>query len=64
MLYTIAVIALVLWILALLGGYLMGGLINILLGFSIIMVLIDVFRKRKRLVKKSVHQTGRTEDPI
>jgi uncharacterized membrane protein len=46
MLYTIAVASLILWILAILGGYLLGGLINILLAFAIIMVLIDVFRKR------------------
>jgi hypothetical protein len=46
MLYKIAVAFLVLWMLGLLLGYAMGGLINLLLGVAVILVIIDVKRKR------------------
>jgi hypothetical protein len=54
MLYTIAVALLVLWLLAILGGHLMGGLINILFGLAVILVFIDVFSKRKRTISKAI----------
>jgi hypothetical protein len=47
MLWTIAVIFLVLWALGLVGGYALGGLIHLLLVVAIIMVLVQVITGRK-----------------
>ncbi|MGD0812752.1 MAG: lmo0937 family membrane protein [Verrucomicrobiota bacterium] len=47
MLYTIAVIMIVLWLLGLVTSYTMGGFIHILLVLAIIMVLINLFSGRK-----------------
>jgi low affinity Fe/Cu permease len=47
MLYTIAVVLIVLWLLGLLTSYTMGGVIHILLAIAIIMVLIRVIQGRK-----------------
>jgi hypothetical protein len=48
MLWTIFVILLILWVLGLLTGYTMGGVIHALLVIAIIVVLIQVFQGRKR----------------
>ena len=50
MLYTIAVVLLVLWLLGLVTSYTMGGFIHILLALAIIMVLINLFSGNKRSV--------------
>jgi hypothetical protein len=50
MLYTIAVILLVLWALGLLTGTTMGGLIHALLVIALVMVLANFISGRKRLV--------------
>ncbi len=47
MLYTIAVILVVLWLLGLLSSYTMGGFIHILLVVAIIVVLFNVISGRK-----------------
>ena len=47
MLYTIAVILVVLWLLGLVTSYTMGGFIHILLVVAIIVVLLNVIRGRK-----------------
>jgi len=47
MLYTIAVVLVVLWLLGLLSSYTMGGVIHILLVIAVIMILINVFRGRR-----------------
>jgi hypothetical protein len=60
MLYKIAVTLVILWMLGILFGYAMGGLINILLGLAVIMVIIDV--RRKRSVRKHINPTARIED--
>ena len=44
MLYTIAVILIVLWLLGLVTSYTLGGFINLLLVLAIIVVLIRVIR--------------------
>jgi hypothetical protein len=44
MLYTIAVILLVLWLLGLVTSYTLGGFIHLLLVVAIIMVLIRLIR--------------------
>jgi len=49
MLYTLAVILLVLWLLGLVSGAAMGGFIHILLVVAIVMVLVNVIGGRKRL---------------
>ncbi len=42
MLYTIAVIMLILWVLGLVSSYTMGGFIHILLVIAIVMILVRV----------------------
>ena len=49
MLYTLAVVLLVLWLLGLVSSYTMGGFIHILLVVAIVMVLVNVIGGRKRL---------------
>jgi hypothetical protein len=49
MLYTIAVILVILWVLGLLTSYTMGGFIHILLVVAIIVVLVNVIRGRKTI---------------
>jgi hypothetical protein len=47
MLYTIAVVMLVLWALGLVSSYTMGGLVHILLVLAIIAVVVGVLQGRK-----------------
>jgi hypothetical protein len=47
MLWTIAVILLILWLLGLITSYTMGGFIHILLVIAIVVVLLRVIRGRK-----------------
>jgi len=47
MLWTIAVILIVLWILGLVSSYTMGGFIHILLVIAIVVVLVRVIQGRK-----------------
>jgi len=49
MLWTIFVILLVLWVLGLLTGYTLGGIIHALLVIAIIVLLVQVFQGRRRL---------------
>ena len=49
MLYTLAVVLIVLWVLGLVSSYTMGGLIHILLVIAIIVVLLRVIRGRPPL---------------
>jgi len=46
MLYTIAVVLLILWILGLVTSYTLGGFIHILLAIAIVMVLLRVISGR------------------
>ena len=48
MLWTIAVVLVVLWLLGLVSSYTMGGFIHILLVLAIIVVLINVIQGRRR----------------
>ena len=50
MLYTIAVVLLILWLLGLVSSYTMGGFIHILLIVAIVMILVNLITGRKRLV--------------
>jgi len=47
MLYAIAVILVVLWLLGLVTSYTMGGFIHVLLVIAIIVILFNVFSGRK-----------------
>jgi len=49
MLYTIAVILLVLWLLGLVTSYTMGGFIHVLLVLAIVAVVINLIQGRKPL---------------
>lgn len=49
MLWTIAVVLLILWVLGLVSSYTMGGFIHILLVIAIVMVLVNIIQGRKPL---------------
>ncbi|HSZ82534.1 MAG TPA: lmo0937 family membrane protein [Polyangia bacterium] len=49
MLYTLALILLILWALGLVGSYTMGGFIHILLVAAIVLVLVRVIQGRRAL---------------
>ena len=49
MLYTIAVVLIVLWLLGLVTAYTMGGFVHILLVDAIVMVLLRVIQGRSPL---------------
>jgi len=50
MLYTIAVILVVLWLLGLVTGYTMGSFIHLLLVIAVIMILVNFLSGRRRLL--------------
>ena len=47
MLYTIAVVLVVLWLLGLVSSYTMGGFIHILLVIAVIVILLRIISGRK-----------------
>ena len=49
MLWTICVILLVLWLLGLVSGYTLGGVIHGLLVIAVVVVLIQVIQGRRRV---------------
>ena len=49
MLYTIAVVLIILWLLGLVTAFTMGGLIHVLLVIAIVVVLLRVMSGRKPL---------------
>ena len=49
MLYTIAAILIILWLLGLLTSHAMGGFIHVLLVIAVIVVLVNIIRGRKPL---------------
>jgi len=49
MLYTIAVVLVILWLLGLVSSYTMGGLIHVLLVIAIVVVLLRVISGRSPL---------------
>ena len=50
MLWTLAVILLVMWALGLVSSYTMGGFIHILLVVAVVMILVNLISGRKRLI--------------
>ena len=49
MLYTIAVVLLILWILGLVTSYTIGGFIHVLLIVAIVMILVNLITGRRAL---------------
>jgi hypothetical protein len=49
MLYTLAVVLIVLWLLGLVSSYTLGGFIHILLVLAIVVILLNVIGGRKAL---------------
>ncbi len=47
MLWTIAMILIILWVLGLVSSYTMGGLIHVLLVIAIIVILLNVIQGRR-----------------
>lgn len=49
MLYTVAVVLLILWVLGLVTSYTLGGFIHVLLVIALVVVLLRVFSGRSAL---------------
>ncbi len=49
MLYTIALVLIILWLLGLVSAYTMGGFIHILLAVAVVMILVNLINGRKSL---------------
>jgi hypothetical protein len=49
MIYTIAVVLVILWLLGLVSSYTVGGLIHVLLVIAIVMVLLRVINGQKSI---------------
>jgi hypothetical protein len=49
MLYTIAVILIVLWLLGLIGGFVIGQFIHVLLVIAVVLVLVQLVTGRRAL---------------
>lgn len=47
MLWTIIIILLILWLLGLIGGYTMGGIIHVLLVVAVIILILNLVRGRR-----------------
>ena len=47
MLYTVAVILVILWLIGLVSSYTMGGFIHVLLVIAIVVILVNVISGRK-----------------
>ena len=50
MLFTIAIVLLVLWLLGIVTSYTMGGIIHILLVVALVLILINFLSGRRRLL--------------
>lgn len=49
MLYTIAVVLLILWLLGLVTSYTLGGFVHILLVVAVVMILVNIISGRRAL---------------
>ena len=47
MLYTIAMVLIVLWLLGMVSGYAIGGFIHVLLVIAVIMILVNLISGRR-----------------
>ncbi len=49
MLWAIAVVLIILWLLGLVSSYTMGGFVHILLVIAVVVILVNIIRGRKLL---------------
>ena len=49
MLYTIAIVLVILWLLGLVSSYTLGGFIHILLVLAVVVILINIINGRRAL---------------
>ena len=49
MLYTIAIVLVVLWLLGLLTSYTMGGVVHVLLVLALILIVVNLVKGRRAL---------------
>jgi len=49
MLYTIALVLIILWLLGLVSGYTIGSFIHVLLVIAVVMILVNLISGRKRI---------------
>jgi Family of unknown function (DUF5670) len=49
MLYTIAVVLIILWLLGLVSSYTMGGFIHVLLVIAVVVILVNLISGRKSI---------------
>ena len=49
MLYTLAIVMIVLWLLGLVTSYTMGGFVHILLVIAVVMILVNLLSGRRRV---------------
>jgi uncharacterized protein YjbJ (UPF0337 family) len=64
MLWTIAVLLLILWLLGMVSSYTLGGFIHILLVLAIITILIRVIQGRSPVVWVAGESSPNTKDPL
>ena len=50
MLYTIAMVLIILWLLGLVTGYTMGAFIHVLLVLALVIIIVNFVSGRKRLI--------------
>ncbi len=50
MLYTIAVVLIILWLLGMVTGYTLGSFIHILLVIAVVMILLNLISGRRRAI--------------
>jgi len=50
MLYTLAIVLIILWLLGLISNYTMSGFVHILLVIALVMILVRVISGRRRIV--------------
>jgi len=48
MLYTLAIVLIILWLLGLVTSYTMGGIIHVLLVIALVMILVNFISGRRR----------------
>ena len=49
MLYTLAAILVILWLLGMVGSYTLGGIIHVLLVVAVVMIVVNLLRGRRAL---------------
>ena len=49
MIYTIAIVLVILWVLGLVSSYTMGGLIHVLLVIALIVIIVNFISGRRKL---------------